>query len=384
MDALLKNQGALLLKHMKNPKDIRCTGNVIGIGPNGEVEELTIKGTHCAGKKLHASLLDPSKKNCQNLFAKFASDYNQMNQLNHPNITNFLGLCLLENMQDSSCYLTIIREYVKDNLAHLLETTPCIPLSIKTSILLDITKALEYLHSSNPSVVHRNLTSNNILITGSMQAKVADMECFCFNSSRQLDTKKLVFMPPETKRDNPKYETSLDMFSFGHTALHTAIQMFPGELSEAHNEVERRSKYIAYLKDPQGTDTILLELIINCLNDSPKKRPSANAAMRELEQLEQKLKCKGDKYHAIMKRMNMYEMAERLIESQEDSEPQCSEDAVQIDDPAAAKRRSMLLVTAQVKVIDFAKYRSVDAWRGNPPPDFCITIYIATVPSIIT
>ena len=337
---------------MKNPKEIKCTGNVIGIGPNGEMEELIVRGTHCVGKKLHASLLDPSKKNCQNLFAKFASDYNQMSQLNHPNIANFLGLGLIENMQCSSSCLVIIREYVKDNLAHLLETTPCIPLAIKTAILLDITKALEYLHSSNPSIVHRNLTSNNVLITGSMQAKVADMECFCFiNSSRQLEVKKLVFMPPETRRDNPKYETSSDMFSFGHIALHTAIHMFPGDLSEAHNEVERRSKYIAHLKDPQGIDTILLKLIINCLDDSPKKRPTANAAMRELEQLEQKLKCKGDKYHAIMKEMNMYEMAERLIESQEDSDPQCSEDTVPIDDLAAAKRRSMFLVTAQVKVI---------------------------------
>lgn len=351
MDALLKKQGASLQRHIKHPKDIKRTGSVIGTGPNGEVEEIIMKGTHCAGKKLHKYVLDPTTKKCQTLFAKFASDYSRMSSLNHPNVTNFLGLCILEDMQGSSSCLVIIREFLKDNLEHLLETNPFLPLSIKTSILLDVTKALEYLHSNDPAIVHRNLTSSNVLITGWMQAKVVDMECFCFlDSSRPLDMKKQVFMPPEVRRSNPKYEASSDMFSFGHMALHTAIHIFPGELSKADNEIERRSKYIALLKDPQGIDTILFELIINCLNDSPKKRPTAKVAMKELQQLEQKLKCKGDKYHDVMKKMSMYEMAEKLIESYEDSGSQYSADDTQMEDQTTAKRRSMMLVTAQVKV----------------------------------
>ena len=50
-----------------------------------------------------------------------------------------------------------------------------LPLSIKLFILQDVVSALVYLHTQEPPILHRDLTANNVLLTSSMKAKVADL-----------------------------------------------------------------------------------------------------------------------------------------------------------------------------------------------------------------
>ena len=50
------------------------------------------------------------------------------------------------------------------NLRGLMENYNKIPLNVKLSILDDIYHSLRYLHRSNPPIVHRDLTPNNILL----------------------------------------------------------------------------------------------------------------------------------------------------------------------------------------------------------------------------
>ena len=104
-------------------------------------------------------------------------------------------------------------------------------------------------------------------------------------------------MPPEVLCENPICDTSLDVFSFGHTCLYVANQQFPqvydltadvdgrAALHEAlrNGEVEllRRKKAIDMLEE----DHCLLDAIRQCLQDERKRRPtsqSINAAMKTL------------------------------------------------------------------------------------------------------
>ena len=152
-----------------------------------------------------------------------------MSNLRHPNITQFLGLFFAP---DSPLPL-LVMEKLEMNLDHLLTTRPDLQLSSKLSILEDICRGLVYLHGRRPPVIHRDLTSRNVLLNSAMKAKLTDM-----GNSRIVDLLSgeplktltrlpgtLVYMPPEAVGTLSRYGKSLDVFSFGHLALFVLIQV---------------------------------------------------------------------------------------------------------------------------------------------------------------
>ena len=152
-----------------------------------------------------------------------------MSSLRHPNITQFLGLCFLPGSQ----LPLLVMERLETSLVDLLEHMPNLPLSLKRSVLEDVASGLLYLHKRQPSVIHRDLTANNVLLTSSLVDKITDM-----GNSRIVDMRPgqmartlsqlpgtLVYMPPEALDDRHRYGPSLDIFSLGHLALFTLIQV---------------------------------------------------------------------------------------------------------------------------------------------------------------
>ena len=152
-----------------------------------------------------------------------------MSDLRHPNITLFLGVCFLPNCQ----LPVLVMERLDGSLDDLLETVPNIPLTLKQSMLEDIVRGLLYLHQHNLQIVHRDLTAKNVLLTSSFVAKITD-----FGNSRivNLQPGQLaqtmsrlpgtpLYMPPEALSISSRYGPSLDIFSFGHLALFTLLQV---------------------------------------------------------------------------------------------------------------------------------------------------------------
>ena len=90
---------------------------------------------------------------------------------------------------------------------------------------------LLYLHKRNPPVIHRDLTSKNVLLTSSLMAKITDMGNSCIIKPGLVVKTlteypgTLLYMPPEAQDDAHRYGPSLDIFSFGHLALFTITQV---------------------------------------------------------------------------------------------------------------------------------------------------------------
>ena len=156
---------------------------------------------------------------------KYLQECQLMSSLRHPNITLFLGLCFLPGTQ----LPLLVMERLETSLDDLLEHIPNLPLSLKRSVLEDVASGLLYLHNRPSPVMHRDLTSKNVLLTSSLVAKITDM-----GNSRIVDMKggqlsklpgTLVYMPPEALDDAHCYGPSLDIFSFGHLALYTLAQV---------------------------------------------------------------------------------------------------------------------------------------------------------------
>ena len=146
-----------------------------------------------------------------------------MSRLQHPNISQFLGLCFLPNYQ----LPMLVMERLDRNLGNFLETVPNIPIALKWSVLEDVARGLLHLHSHNPAIIHRDLTAANVLLTSSLVAKITDL-----GNSRIVNPEQAqrltqmpgtqLYMPPEALTH---YDTSLDIFSYGHLTLFTLTQV---------------------------------------------------------------------------------------------------------------------------------------------------------------
>ena len=99
-----------------------------------------------------------------------------MSAIRHPNIVQYLGMFRdtdTETVTHLPVLLMSLMELMDDSLTHFLEnSTQPIPYHIQINICHDITLALSFLHSNK--IVHRDLSSNNVLLRGTTLAKVTD------------------------------------------------------------------------------------------------------------------------------------------------------------------------------------------------------------------
>ena len=223
-----------------------------------------------------------------------------MSQLRHPHIVQFLGVAYLPG----SPIPVLLMEKLQTSLDNLLETSPNIPLDVKVHLLTGTARGVVYLHSHTPPIAHRDLTARNILIDSGLTAKIADLGVARIVDIQpgQLAAKMTagpgnnLYMPPETVQEEgaTRYNTAIDIFSFGVVSLFTLTQTFPKDLKPAtyleqttskliaRSEIERRENYIVMVKNFLGRTHLLVKLILDCLKNIFKDRPSAVDVLRQL------------------------------------------------------------------------------------------------------
>ena len=181
----------------------------------------------------------------------------------------------------------MVMEKMQHSLRALVEKYDNIPLNVKLSILDEVCLGLRYLHSRNPPIVHRDLTSNNILLGYRLEAKITDLGVAKVVRSDNKKTMTKIpgtpdFMPPEALSKRPVYGPALDVFSYGGVILNVTTQLWPEpadrnqfnpdtDVWETIPEAKRRQQYL----DKMTGDTADLKpLVMSCLDDNPNKRPT--------------------------------------------------------------------------------------------------------------
>ena len=120
----------------------------------------------------------------------------------------------------------LVMELLHSDLTNFLTNNPKISCGMKLSILHDVALGLRFLHNSNPPIIHRDLSSNNILISRRYVAKIGDLGTARFlNPSQEKQLSRMSkltkapgtvdFMSPEVLFDNPKYGAPLDVIFGG-------------------------------------------------------------------------------------------------------------------------------------------------------------------------
>ncbi|KAK1354103.1 putative leucine-rich repeat receptor-like protein kinase [Heracleum sosnowskyi] len=212
---------------------IRATKNFdikycIGTGGYGSVYKAKLPtGKTVALKKLHRLEAE------EPAFDKsFRNEVQVMSNIRHKNIVKLYGFCL-----HNRCMFLVYEYMVKGSLfCALRDDARAMKLnwSRRVNIVKGVAHALSYMHHGcNPPIVHRDISSNNILLNFNMEASVAD-----FGASRLLDpdsSRRTVvagtcgYIAPELAQTMVVTE-KCDVYSFGVVVLEVLMGRHPGDL----------------------------------------------------------------------------------------------------------------------------------------------------------
>ena len=227
----------------------------------------------------HGNVEQLSLEDKRAAYKKFYSECVLLSRMRHPNIVQFMGV-YYGPQRDYGRELTLVMERLYMNLYDCLHRYPNIEMWLKISILLDISQGLLHLHSQG--IVHRDLTTPNVLLTTSFHAKIADLGVS--KIIQVCGTKQTTapgnpdYMPPEALTEIPTYGYALDIFSFGVIMLFVLTQKYPKPyevpftvtgVQRKEIQIQKRMKWISKLspEDP------MRQLICRCLQDDPQRRP---------------------------------------------------------------------------------------------------------------
>ena len=271
----------------------------LGKGAFGKVIELRKRdGTLLAGK-----IFKGAQKVTQTICDKLIKEIDIISTLEpHPNIVAYKGVSF---HVDAVLPLLVMERMITSLHDYLMKPDNSgLPMERKVSFLLDTASGLEYLHSHTPTIIHRDLTAKNVLLDSQLKAKIAD-----FGNSRVMELHSdsglgsmmtepgtLPYMPPEAMGGGECYDSSLDVFSFGHLSLFTVIQspvhpLLPPSYQDSigkvqvRSEVERREEFIRKTKEMLSEGHALLDLIKQSLSNLPEHRPSATELVARLREM---------------------------------------------------------------------------------------------------
>ncbi|KJE90875.1 hypothetical protein CAOG_08582 [Capsaspora owczarzaki ATCC 30864] len=200
-----------------------------------------------------------------------------LGSVQHPNVVKFIGAAF----HNKTYYL--LTEFIDGGDLHALMEDHDVPWPQRLIIAIDAAIPLAHLHSQR--MIHRDVKTENYLMTSKWRAKMCD-----FGFSRHLDLSKQMTMcgtdwtlAPEIMFCIP-YDEKVDVFSYGMVLCElisrehssTFERVIPG-FGIASSEIYDRAN--------GGCPEPLIQLTVDCVEDEPSKRPSMEAVVERLKRL---------------------------------------------------------------------------------------------------
>ncbi|XP_058771411.1 integrin-linked protein kinase 1-like isoform X1 [Vicia villosa] len=248
------------------------------------------RGIEVAVKKLGEDVIINEEK-----VKAFRDELALFQKIRHPNVVQFLGAVT------QSSPMMIVTEYLpKGDLRDFMKRKGALKPSTAVRFALDIARGVGYLHENKPSpIIHRDLEPSNILRDDSGHLKVAD-----FGVSKLLAVKEdkpltcqdtsCRYVAPEVFNQE-EYDTKVDVFSFA-LILQEMIEGCPPFSAKRDDEVPK--VYASKERPPFRAPTKhyshgIRELIEECWNENPGKRPTFRQIITRLESIYNTIGQKG-------------------------------------------------------------------------------------------
>ncbi|GJP29899.1 hypothetical protein CLOM_g20218 [Closterium sp. NIES-68] len=148
----------------------------------------------------------------------FQREVQQMAGKNHPNIVRLLGFVVGGSMRTRPEQILVYEFVPNGDLQHWIHSDTPLSLSLqqRLDILIGAAHGLAYLHSFG--IVHRDIKPANILITSTMQAKIADFGLVRMEEGTTVASTRVMGTPGYVDLiylKTSKATTATDVYSFG-------------------------------------------------------------------------------------------------------------------------------------------------------------------------
>ena len=244
-------------------RSIKTNGVVLGEGGWGKVLVGLFQGQKVALKMLHSEIVSPY--------------YNQlvrreicmMAKVRHPNLLLFVA-AVLDHPSGSPIIITelldtSLRKAYKDGLVS--------DNSVKLNVMRDVASALCYLHCHKDVIIHRDVSSANVLLeakgTGKWKAKLSDFgSANLVQFSMTTGPGAQVYAAPEVPQNQtPK----MDVYSYGILLCEVMTCQFPFPQT-----------FPTMLHSLARDWMPLYQLIVSCTKHLPTERPSMEYVLQTL------------------------------------------------------------------------------------------------------
>ncbi|MED6210726.1 hypothetical protein PIB30_066797 [Stylosanthes scabra] len=262
----------------------------IGTGAYGSVYKAKLpSGKSVALKKLHGIVSEnPS------FYRSFNNEIKVLSKIRHRNIIRLHGYCL-----HNKCMFLIYEYMEKGSLFYNLaidEEAQELNWNKRVNIIKGTAFALTHMHNHcTPPIVHRDVTSTNVLLSSNLEACLSDFGTAKLLSSDSSNQTLLAGTPgyvaPELAY-SINVTTKCDVYSFGVVTLEIIMGEHPKELLSNMSKLSDAKIMLKdildtriplpFLRKDMRDIVLVVTLALACLHPNPKLRPSMQDIANEL------------------------------------------------------------------------------------------------------
>ena len=238
-------------------------GREIGRGAWATVHEATFRGATVAAKRLHKLIVSPSTKEL------FQREMEMALHCQHQNIVTFFGATLKDPP-------VILMELMDSSLRSVYEESTIEDHQV-LGILYGIASALHFLHTRPDPVIHRDVSSANVLLkaqyNGEWLAKLGDLGTAKLQRlATTAGPGAITYGAPEAA-DASKHSPKMDVYSYGVLSVEILTKTLPFQ-------------NLPILKDRvQQQFPQYHQLANSCTNHDASDRPTMHDVIKELDKI---------------------------------------------------------------------------------------------------
>uniref|UniRef100_A0ACD5VJL9 Uncharacterized protein n=2 Tax=Avena sativa TaxID=4498 RepID=A0ACD5VJL9_AVESA len=252
------------------------------------------KGTLSSGVEIAvvSTVLASSKDWSKHSEGRFRKKIDSLSRINHKNFINLLGYC----EEEYPFMRMMVLEYAPNGTLyeHLhVEGFDPIDWNGRMRVIMGVAYCIQHMHELNPSVTHPDLLSSAILLSEDGAAKIADMSVW----QDVIAKEKMPKNDDIIEHNDPiPADPAGNVCSFGLLMLEIISGKPPycehkGSLMNMAMECIKDDRSISCLLDPtlkthkENDLEVICELIQDCIQSDPKKRPSMREVVTKLREV---------------------------------------------------------------------------------------------------
>jgi len=269
--------------------DLTFTEN-LGSGEFGQV----FRGVYRENEVCIKWLFFDDSMNQDFVLEDLAKEIESFRHLNHKRLVRFIGACL------EMPYPCLVTQYMPGgSLHHLLHVKKTrLPALTATNMCLQLTDGVWYLHDQNPTIVHRDLKSLNVVLDLNLNVKICD-----FGLTESMERTHMTnrnnggsprYMAPELFDNRTKITEKIDIWALGCIF----VEIFGGPLPyESINTLaDLTREMLVHRRSPDVPEFIFEELrlvFLSCLDFDHRLRPTSKQTFGQLKAAKKQLRLEG-------------------------------------------------------------------------------------------